>query len=258
MEIARQARELGIEMLVLDFSRSDVVDYIFEKISSVLDTANIEYIKMDMDRSISDMYSAVRSRQNAGTILHQYVLGVYDFLERLIIQDGTAYGDPFSSMSAHVSAVPNHQTGRSVSLHTRGVAAMSGNLGYELDLTVLTESEKKEIQKQIQQYKEQWELVHQGHYYRGSCAKHTKGYVSWNFVSADRKKALLNVVQTAAHANRPVYYAKCYGLKEDAVYYCQETQVCICGAALAHMGIPIPIENEEYCSWQYHFVEAEV
>lgn len=291
---------LGRNQLVLDFSRSDVVDYIFEKISSVLDTANIEYIKMDMNRSISDVYSAVRSRQNAGTILHQYVLGVYGFLdrlirrypdmliegcssgggrfdagmlyytpqiwcsdntdaiERLIIQDGTAYGYPFSSMSAHVSAVPNHQTGRSVSLHTRGVVAMSGNLGYELDLTVLKESEKKEIQKQIQQYKEQWELVHQGHYYRGNCAKHTKGYVSWNFVSADRKKALLNVVQTAAHANRPVYYAKCYGLKEDAVYYCQETQVRICGSALAHMGLPIPIENEEYCSWQYHFVEAEV
>ena len=68
--------------LVLDFSRKEVVDYIYEKICSVLDQGNVEYIKWDMNRSLADIYSATADSQ--GRVLHDYVLGLYDFLERLV------------------------------------------------------------------------------------------------------------------------------------------------------------------------------
>ncbi len=70
--------------LVLDFSRHEVVEYIFESICQVLDHANIEYIKWDMNRSITDVYSAAASREDQGMVLYRYILGLYDFLERLL------------------------------------------------------------------------------------------------------------------------------------------------------------------------------
>ena len=74
---------MGRNQLTLDFSRKEVVDHIFEQISGNLEKARIEYIKMDMNRSINDVYTAVNGCQNFGEIMHRYVLGVYDFLERL-------------------------------------------------------------------------------------------------------------------------------------------------------------------------------
>ena len=187
---------MGRNQLTLDFSRKEVVDHIFEQISGNLEKARIEYIKMDMNRSINDVYTAVNGCQNFGEIMHRYVLGVYDFLERLTtrfpdllvegccggggrfdagmlyytpqiwcsddtdaieriyIQNGTSFGYPVSAVGSHVSAVPNHQTGRTVSLHTRAVVAMSGSFGYELDLNNLTEKEKEEVRGQIRAYKE--------------------------------------------------------------------------------------------------------
>ena len=289
---------LGRNQLVLDFSRKEVVDHIFEQISNVLDAANIEYIKMDMNRSICDVYSAVARVQNSGMILHQYMLGVYDFLERMLqrypnlliegcssgggrfdagmlyytpqiwcsdntdaierltIQEGTSYGYPISAVSAHVSAVPNHQTGRMTSLYTRGVIAMAGTLGYELDLTTLTEEEKEMVKQQIKFYKENWELIHRGTYYRVDSPKKGGEYGAWNFVKEDQSEALLSVVAATAHANRPIYYAKCFGLKPDARYQCEETGNIYTGNALSYVGIPVPIVNEEYFAVQYHLSEV--
>ena len=131
--------------LLLDFSRKEVVDALFEKVCGILDQCNIEYIKWDLNRSLFDCYSHGASDQ--GAVMHDYVLGVYDFLERLIqrypdlllegcsggggrydagmlyytpqiwcsdntdaldriaIQYGTSFGYPISSLAAHVSAV---------------------------------------------------------------------------------------------------------------------------------------------------------
>lgn len=73
----------GRSQLVLDFSRPEVVDFIYNQISAVLDSANIEYMKWDMNRSISDVYSAMTASDRQGEVLYRYVLGLYDFLERL-------------------------------------------------------------------------------------------------------------------------------------------------------------------------------
>lgn len=69
--------------LVLDYSRKEIVDYIFDKLCLVLDSANIEYIKWDFNRSITDVYSH-NSQKNQGAVLYDYTLGLYDLLERLM------------------------------------------------------------------------------------------------------------------------------------------------------------------------------
>ena len=76
----------GRSQLVLDFSRKEVADYIFDSICRVLDSAHIEYLKWDMNRSIADVYSAagkMAGGDSPGSILYRYMLGLYDFLERL-------------------------------------------------------------------------------------------------------------------------------------------------------------------------------
>lgn len=69
--------------LLLDFSREEVRNYIFEHICRVLDSAQIEYLKWDLNRSICDIYSAALPPDRQGEAAHRYVLGVYDMLEKL-------------------------------------------------------------------------------------------------------------------------------------------------------------------------------
>lgn len=69
--------------LVLDFSRQDTREYIFQKICQVLDSAQIEYLKWDLNRSLSDIYSIQLSPEKQGEVAHRYILGLYDMLEKL-------------------------------------------------------------------------------------------------------------------------------------------------------------------------------
>ena len=71
----------GRQQLVLDFSRKEVVDAIFESICKVLDEDTVDYIKWDYNRSIADVFS--HTAGNQGRVLYDYILGLYDFLDRL-------------------------------------------------------------------------------------------------------------------------------------------------------------------------------
>ena len=82
-----------------------------------------------------------------------------DAYERTRIQYGTSFFYPVSAVGSHVSAVPNHQTGRVTSVAARGVTAMAGSFGYELDLNKLTEEEKDEVRDQIKMFKEYGPLI---------------------------------------------------------------------------------------------------
>ena len=283
--------------LVLDFSRKEVVDEIYDQICKVLDQGNIEYVKWDMNRSLMDVYSSVTRDQ--GRVLHDYVLGLYDFLERLVqrypnlliegcsggggrfdagmmyytpqiwcsdntdaidrlrIQYGTSFGYPVSVVGSHVSAVPNHQTGRKTPLHTRGVVAMSGTFGYELNLMKLSEEEKQEIREQIAEYKSYAPIIQNGLYYRLSDPT-TEEICAWEFVNTDEKeqsKVLLNIVMQVIHGNMTVNYVKLQGLEEMAVYREEKSGKRYTGAALMYGGMPLPIEPGEYQAYQYCFVK---
>lgn len=73
----------GRHQYVLDFSRKEVVDHIFEMMDKILSGAKVSYIKWDMNRSITECYSAAYPADRQGEIFHRYILGVYDLYERL-------------------------------------------------------------------------------------------------------------------------------------------------------------------------------
>ncbi len=269
--------------LVLDFSRKEVRDEIFKRICAVLDQGNVEYIKWDMNRSLADIY--------APNVTYDYVLGVYDFLEKLTnrypdiliegcsggggrfdagmlyytpqiwcsdntdainrtrIQYGTSFFYPVAAMGSHVSAVPNHQTGRVTSMHTRGVAAMSGTFGYELNPALLNAKEKAEIRAQLAQYREYQELICEGDYYRLSNP-FQDNFAAWMVVSDDRSKALVSVIRLTAEANPPAAYVTLKGMEEDAFYREKTTGKVYPGAALMEAGILLPAAVSEYEAYQ--------
>ena len=68
---------------VLDFSRKEVVDAIYEMMSKILGNAKISYVKWDMNRSITECFSATLPADRQGEVFHRYILGVYDLYERL-------------------------------------------------------------------------------------------------------------------------------------------------------------------------------
>lgn len=84
--LATPGREpsLGRNQCVLDFSRKVVVDAIYEMMEKVIADSDITYIKWDMNRSITECYSAAYAANQQGEIYHRYILGVYDLYERLI------------------------------------------------------------------------------------------------------------------------------------------------------------------------------
>lgn len=72
------------QQLVLDISRKDVRDCVYEQIHSVLSSANIEYVKWDMNRELTDVYSLGLAPDAQGELYHRYVLGVYELQERML------------------------------------------------------------------------------------------------------------------------------------------------------------------------------
>lgn len=79
------ARSIGRSQYVLDMSRGDVVEYLFEKISAVLKEGSVDYLKWDMNRNITDAWSALLPPQRQGEFWHRYILGVYALMERLLL-----------------------------------------------------------------------------------------------------------------------------------------------------------------------------
>ena len=283
---------LGRNQLILDFTRKDVVDAIFERMCSVLDQGNIEYVKWDMNRSMTDKYSAAAEEQ--GRISYDYMLGLYDFLERLMarypdlliegcsggggrfdpgmlyytpqiwcsdntdaldrlrIQYGTSFGYPASTVGSHVSIVPNEQTGRITSLETRGVVAMAGIFGYEMDLGTLSETEKETVREQIKKYRRYAPLIQNGLYYRLSNPFEDET-AAWEFISEDGTEALVSVVMLEIHGNMTVNYVRLKGL-ESGRSYREEESGCIYDAdTLMEIGIPMPMKGGEYQAYQYYF-----
>jgi alpha-galactosidase len=115
-----------------------------------------------------------------------------DAVERQRIQYGTSLVYPLVAMGAHVSAVPNHQTGRVTPLDTRAAVAFFGSLGYELDPRGLDESEAERVRAQIAWYKERRELIHRGRFHRlVSPFEGDRNETAWMVVSDDRRHALV-------------------------------------------------------------------
>lgn len=71
------------EQYVLDYSRKEVRDYVYGMMRKILDSANIEYIKWDMNRQLTEVGSTTLPAERQRELWHRYVLGVYDLMDRL-------------------------------------------------------------------------------------------------------------------------------------------------------------------------------
>lgn len=84
--IVGRERTQSREQYVLDLSRQEVVDHVYECVAKILRSANIAYVKWDMNRQLCDVGSAVLPQNQQGELFHRYVLGVYQLQERLITE----------------------------------------------------------------------------------------------------------------------------------------------------------------------------
>lgn len=278
LSVPGRPRSLSRQQHVLDFSRVDVRDHIYQQMTAILDRVPIDYIKWDMNRNMTEVYSLLLDPEMQGEVSHRYILGLYEFMEkltqayphilfescsggggrydagmlyympqtwtsdntdpiaRLKIQYSTSLVYPISTMGAHVSAIPNHQTGRETSLDIRGNVAMSGVLGYELDLTTLSEEEKALIVKQVDFYKEHRQLLQFGDFVRLK-SPYEENEVAWMFVSKDKKEAIVFYFRVLVEASAPYVTLKLAHLDETLEY--QIANHVISGDALMNIGMYI-------------------
>jgi len=173
-----------------------------------------------------------------------------DAIERLKIQFGTSLVYPSASMGCHVSAVPNHQVGRITPIETRGIVAMAGNFGYELDITKLTEEEKDAIKDQVKLYKEIRETVQFGDTFR-LLSPFESNEVAWMNISKDKCEIVVSYIKQYAEPNKWNKPLKLIGLEEDAKYKIVGEDMILGGDELMNIGLMIPELKGDYASKQW-------
>ncbi|MCR4590186.1 MAG: alpha-galactosidase [Lachnospiraceae bacterium] len=278
LSVPGRDRSLGRHQMVLDMTRDEVWDFLYERMHTIISEGSIDYVKWDMNRTISECYSIGTPAEEQGKVYHKYILNVYrlyerliadfpgllfescssgssrfdagimhyapqtwgsddtDAVERLKIQYGTSYGYPISAIGAHVSVVPNQQTGRITSITTRANAAYFGTFGYEMDLNHVTDEEFEEIKEQIVFMKKHRGLLQSGNFYR-LLSPFEDNYCSWMVVSEDRKKAIFAYYRVLSEPNCGHRKVRLKGLDRDGLYHFDGQEYY--GSELMEIGVEI-------------------
>jgi alpha-galactosidase len=259
---------------VLDMTREDVRDHIFQQMYDVISKNNIAYIKWDCNRHITEAGNAVLPPERQGEFFHRYVLGVYDLMGRIteafpqILLENCSSGggrfdagmmyyspqiwtsddtDPIERLTIQFGAslcYPPASMGAHVSacprtgMDTRGAVAMAGTFGYELDPLKMTEEEKEIVRRQVAEYHKYYDLIRYGDFYRLMHPDEDKFYCEWEFVSPDKNQVLF----TSVVMRRPphgFHIQRLRGLDPEKNYKDEETGEVYSGALLMYAGINI-------------------
>lgn len=282
IKVSGRTPALCRNQLILDLSRDEVCEYIVKAISNILSSANIEYVKWDMNRPMTDMpYKGYN---------HKYTLGFYKIMDaitgafpdilfegcsggggrfdagvlaympqiwtsdnsdataRLKIQYSTSMGYPVSAISAHVTAVPNHQNGRVTSLKTRAETAYAGVFGYELDITKMSDEDIEIVKAQIELDKQQRGLMRTGDFYR-LFSPYETNYCAWEMVSKDKTQAFVFSCRILSVANSQDRKIMLKGLNPDATYVDSMTGKTYGGDELMYIGIDPEYELQDFASF---------
>lgn len=144
-----------------------------------------------------------------------------DAICRAKMQTNYSYGYPMSTIGAHVSSCPNHQTLRNTSIETRFNIAVFGVLGYECNIAEMSKEDTEAVKAQISIYKKYRRTLQFGDYYRiinGTDTDYSKGIYQWITVSKEKDEAVGLFLQTQVVPNFGYGKFKSKGLDENKTY----------------------------------------
>lgn len=264
----------GRQQYIIDFSRQDVRDNIFAQMSSVLDNYNIDYVKWDFNRNMTEAGSALLDAAHGLEFYHRYMLGLYDFLDKFVkkypnlllescsggggrfdagwlayspqiwASDNTnpidrcriQYGTSLCYPASTMGAHVSHKD--AISDYTmRGCVAMAGTFGYEMDPRTFTDDEKLLVKQQVANYHKYYDTIHYGDLYRiVSPYDGNQSRSIWSYVSRDKKTALLTVATFQRVFNQNLF-VRMQGLDPNKIYFCEALNLRASGARLMNAGI---------------------
>ncbi len=261
--------------LVLNVALPEVQDFIIDFMTNLLNGSDISYIKWDNNRGMHETPSPSNDhkymlglyrvfdtlttrfpdvlwegcasgggRFDAGVL--QYFPQIWtsdntDGVDRVTIQFGTSLAYPPSAMGAHLSAVPNHQTSRTVPMEFRAhVAMMGGSFGLELDpATIQNNTAVPELLKLAEKINP---IILTGDLYRLRAPEDSQ-WPAALFVAEDGSQAVLFYFQLSPNVNHAAPWVKLQGLDETAQYKV-EGEGTFSGATLMNMGLQYTFDTE--------------
>ncbi|MBE6685935.1 MAG: alpha-galactosidase [Ruminococcaceae bacterium] len=282
---------------MLDLTRKDVRDHIVDAVNKVLSENEIDYVKWDYNRNVTDNYSLSLPPERQKEFAHRYALGVYDIMERIVngnpdiffegcagggarfdpailyyfpqiwtsdntdaeertkIQYGTSICYPLSTMSCHVSAVPNHQTRRCCHMKTRADIAHLGATGYELDPTLFTDEDKDAVKAQISAYRELSRLILDCDLYRTENP-FEGNFFGFNLVSKDKSESVFTCYRRL-NGEETVKLVYPGGLDPEKKYYIPERNVTLSGSTIMNAGLEPYFPHHDFATDVIHFKEVK-
>ena len=259
------------QQYVIDMTRKDVRDNVFNQMCKVLDDSNIAYLKWDYNRAITEPASNALKPEHQKEFFHRFILGTYELMDRItsrypdILFESCAGGggrfdpgmlyympqawcsddtDPIerltiqfgTSMCYPTSCVGAHvSASERTGFETKAAVAMAGSFGYELDPDELTDDEKEIIKQESRNFHKYYDVIHFGDLYRLIAPTDDEFKCAWSYVAADKSEILLTaVIMKRTPSNFLCIRLK--GLDPEKYYREEKSGEIYSGALLMHAG----------------------
>lgn len=294
VHVAGRTPSIGRHQYVLDMSREDVRENIWNQMYAVLSRHKIDYLKWDFNRNLSEAGSALLPPERQKEFFHRFVLGTYDLMDRLtrtfpdILLENCSGGggrfdpgmlyyspqiwasdntDPIERLTIQFGTslcYPASTMGAHVSdcertgYDTKGNVALWGTFGYELDPTKLAVEEKALIKQQVQEYHRQYDLIRDGDLYRLIDPYEDPYKCAWSFVAEDKSQVLVTAVVMRENFGAR-FRLRLAGLNPLKRYQNQADGEIYSGALLMHAGIDLTdVIQHDGESIQLFFTEVSI
>lgn len=260
------------QQYVIDMTRQDVRDCIFNQMYDVLSKNNIAYLKWDYNRAITEPASVMLDARHSKEFFHRFILGTYELMDRItsafphILFESCAGGggrfdagmlyympqawasdntDPIERLTIQFGTTmcyPASSMGAHVSacdrtgIETKAAVAMAGTFGYELDPKEMSEEDKEKVKEQVKDYHRYYNVIHFGDLYRIIAPTDDEFKCAWEYVAKDKSEALLTVV-IKNRAPHDFLLIKMKGLDPEKMYRDETDGEIYSGALLMNAGI---------------------
>lgn len=260
------------QQYVIDMTRQDVRDCIFNQMYDVLSKNNIAYLKWDYNRAITEPASVMLDARHSKEFFHRFILGTYELMDRItsafphILFESCAGGggrfdagmlyympqawasdntDPIERLTIQFGTTmcyPASSMGAHVSacdrtgIETKAAVAMAGTFGYELDPKEMSEEDKEKVKEQVENYHRYYNVIHFGDLYRIIAPTDDEFKCAWEYVAKDKSEALLTVV-IKNRAPHDFLLIKMKGLDPEKMYRDETDGEIYSGALLMNAGI---------------------